>query len=149
MIIDRLEHLDHYQEVLPYIENALSALKKYEKNFEVNVRYPFEGGVIFFQEGTTKVLSDTQFESHTKHIDVQVVLKGSEYVALESLENVTSVIPYSEEKDVEKYTAETKHYMKISEGMVYVCYPWDIHKAVFHIGEALHFTKAVIKLEIN
>lgn len=49
---------------------------------------------------------------------------------------------------VEKYEGGMQHFMKITEGMAYVCFPWDGHKAVFHIDQPLEFTKAVIKLEV-
>ncbi|MMZ63273.1 hypothetical protein D1872_255180 [compost metagenome] len=78
-----------------------------------------------------------------------MVLKGSEYVALEDLSNLSVAIPYSEDRDVEKYAGATQHVMKITEGMAYVLFPWDAHKAIFHMDQPLAFTKAVIKLEVK
>ncbi|MGT2847091.1 YhcH/YjgK/YiaL family protein [Streptococcus massiliensis] len=149
MIIDSLEHLECYHTLLPNLANALKALDEHKNSWGTGVKYPFEGGFLFFQEGVTKPLVDSQFESHRRHIDVQVLLRGAEYVALEDLSKLSTIIPYSDERDVEKYQGETKHMMKISAGMVYVCFPWDGHKAVFHIDEPLEYQKAVIKLEIN
>lgn len=39
--------------------------------------------------------------------------------------------------------------MLITEGMAYICFPWDGHQAVFHVEQPLTFTKAVLKLAIN
>ncbi|MGT2929485.1 YhcH/YjgK/YiaL family protein [Streptococcus dentasini] len=149
MIIDRMERLEKYAAVLPHLTPALEAMETYKDSWETGVRYPFDGGVVFFQKGSTKPLVQAQFESHKKYIDVQIILAGAEYAALEDLSNLSVAIPYNDEKDVAKYSGETQHYMKISSGMAYVCFPWDGHKAVFHMEEPLTFTKAVIKLEID
>ena len=133
---------------MPKLPTALKVMEEHKENWKPEERYPFDGGVVFFQSGQTKALEDSQFEAHRKFVDVQVVLEGAEYVALEDLSNLEVVIPYSDERDVEKYIAETEHFMKITAGMAYVCFPWDGHKAVFHIDKPLKFTKAVIKLEI-
>lgn len=148
MIIDKLERISHYREVLPHIDQALTTLDSLSE-WQEGQRYPFEGGFLFFQKGTTRPLAESQFEAHRKYIDVQVVLNGSEFVAWEELAKLTVAIPYDPEKDVEKYAGATEHYMKVTAGMAYVCYPEDGHKAVFHLDEPQEFTKAVIKLAVN
>lgn len=148
MIIDKIDRLTDYQALLPKLPQALAAVKEHQDSFEEGVRYPFDGGVVFFQKGETKPLSEAQFEAHRKFIDVQLVLEGAEYMALTDHSEVEVAIPYDEGKDVEKYSGQTQHIMKVSAGMGYVCFPRDVHKAVFHLDESLAFTKAVIKLEI-
>lgn len=150
MIIDRINRLKYYSAVsgLEKIDTALSVIEQLQE-WEEGVHYPFDGGFIFFQKGVTKPLSESQFEAHKKYIDVQLVLAGSEYLALESVENVAVAVPYNPEKDVEKYNGATHHMMKINQGMGYICFPWDVHKAVFHTDQATTFTKAVIKLEVE
>lgn len=147
MIIDRFERLLNYRVILKNIDKALSKLEEIS-DWQEGKRYSFDGGFLFFQKGQTKRLVDAQFEAHERYIDVQILLKGAEYVALEDLKNLRVTIPYDPEKDVAKYDGETKHFMKVEEGMVYVCFPWDAHQAVFHIEQPLSFTKVVIKLEI-
>lgn len=147
MIIDHKERLVNYQAILRNIDKALTKLHELT-DWQEGQRYPFDGGFLFFQNGETKPLAQAQFEAHKKYIDVQVVLAGAEYVALEDLSNLSVAIPYSNERDVEKYDGPTNHVMKISQGMAYVCFPWDAHKAVFHLEQPLNFSKAVIKLEI-
>ncbi|EHJ57523.1 hypothetical protein HMPREF9318_00802 [Streptococcus urinalis FB127-CNA-2] len=148
MIIDRIERLVNYQAILKNINKALSKVDELESSCEEGVRYPFEGGFVFFQKGQTKAVADSQFEAHKKYIDVQLLLEGEEWLGLSDHNEVTVATPYSEEKDVEKYYGETLHSMKASRGMAYVCFPWDVHKAVFHMDQTSQFTKAVIKLEV-
>ncbi|MEX2805102.1 YhcH/YjgK/YiaL family protein [Streptococcus sp. H31] len=149
MIIDRAERLEYYQPILPKIKDALAVLEAHKDDWEAGVSYSFSGGRLFFQKGRTKPLELSQFEAHRKFIDVQFVLEGAEYVALEDLTELSIALPYQQEKDVEKYEGSVRHYMKITEGMAYVCFPWDAHRAVFHTDEELTFTKAVVKLAVE
>ncbi|WP_404996546.1 YhcH/YjgK/YiaL family protein [Caldifermentibacillus hisashii] len=148
MIIDALSMIDRYKELLPNIHDGIEKMESV-KDWKPGEKYIFESGYVFFQEGTTKPLEEAQFEAHRNYVDVQVVLKGNEYLAWSELTDLTEIIPYNTEKDVQKFVGENAHMMKISEGMVYICFPWDAHKAVFHMDQPLQFTKGVIKLKIN
>ena len=68
MIIDKIERLVDYQAILRNIDKALSTLESL-KDWEEDVRYPFEGGFVFFQKTGTKPLAESQFEAHRKYID--------------------------------------------------------------------------------
>ncbi|HFI0500848.1 TPA: YhcH/YjgK/YiaL family protein [Streptococcus suis] len=148
MIIDRIERLINYESLLPNLNNAFQAIEKIE-NREEGIRYPFDGGFLFFQSGHTKNLVDAQFEAHRKYIDVQLVLEGAEYVSLQDKSQVEVLLPYDRNRDVEKYVGEAQHTLFVNKGMGYVCFPWDIHQAVFHFEQPTYFEKVVIKLEIQ
>lgn len=148
MIIDTVTNLTHYTKLFPNISEALEAMNEI-KQPEFDKKYSFKGGYFFFQEGTTKPIAEALFEAHRKYVDLQIVLKGEEYLAWNKIDDLTETIPYSEEKDVQKFTGQDAHIMKMSEGMAYICFPWDGHKAVFHVDQPLHFKKAVIKLALN
>ncbi|MGT2799928.1 YhcH/YjgK/YiaL family protein [Streptococcus marmotae] len=148
MIIERIDCLVKYQALLKNIEAALAELDLRKNHFEEGVRYSFNGGFIFFQTGITKFRKEAKFETHRKYIDVQVILEGSEYLALADPSQLNTIISYDANKDVEKYEGEIRNYIRIDKGMAYVCFPWDAHQAVFHLQEPSYFKKAVIKLEI-
>lgn len=148
MIIDAFENLENYQNILPNLIVALDKMKSV-KNWVAGEKYAFSGGYVFFQEGVTKPLAEAQFEAHKKYIDVQVVLEGAEYLAWNKIDDLVETIPYQPEKDVQKFHGESLHTTRVSEGMAYVCFPWDGHQAVFHIEKPLRYKKAVIKLEIT
>ena len=149
MIIDAFENLGKYKDLLPNLTVALEKMNSM-KNGEVGEKYAFSGGYVFFQEGMTKPLAEAQFETHQKYVDVQVVLEGSEYLAWNKIDDLIENAPYQPEKDVQKFLGENLYTMKISSGMVYICFPWDGHQAVFHLGEeSLPYKKAIIKLEIT
>lgn len=148
MIIDAVTNLHHYTKLFPNIPEALEAMNGIEQQ-EFGKKYFFEGGYFFFQAGATKPIEETQFEAHRNFVDLQIVLEGEEYIAWNKIDDLTEAIPYNAERDVQKFTGKDKHKMKISEGMAYICFPWDGHKAVFHIDQPLHFKKAVIKLALD
>lgn len=148
MIIDHAANLSQYTKLFPAISAALEAMKQIEHQTP-GENYFFEGGYFFFQKGITKPLEDAQFEAHRKYADIQIVLAGEEYVAWNKLADLTEVLPYNAEKDVQKFTGKSAHRMKMSEGMAYICFPWDGHQAVFHVDQPLHFKKAVIKVALT
>lgn len=148
MIIDTLDQLEKYQKLLPNLSQGLEVLHQVQKP-QLDQRYPFDGGFVFFQEGQTKPLEEAQFEAHRLYVDVQVVLAGSEYLAWSKLADLTEMVAYDQEKDVQKFTGADQYVLKITEGMAYICFPWDGHKAVFHIQQPLSYRKAVIKLAFD
>jgi biofilm protein TabA len=148
MIIDAVANLHHYTKLFPNISEALEAMNRIEQQ-EFGKKYFFEGGYFFFQEGATKPIEESQFEAHRNYVDLQIVLEGEEYIAWNKIDDLTEAIPYNAERDVQKFTGKDAHKMKMSEGMAYICFPWDGHKAVFHVDQPLHFKKAVIKLALN
>ena len=148
MIIDAVANLHHYTNLFPNIPEALEAMNGIEQQ-EFGKKYFFEGGFFFFQEGATKPIEETQFEAHRNYVDLQIVLEGEEYIAWNKIDDLIEAIPYNAERDVQKFTGKDAHKMKMSEGMAYICFPWDGHKAVFHVDQPLYFKKAVIKLALD
>lgn len=125
-------------------------LKKYEEiktSLEIG-RYEFEGGFLMVQKGDTKPMKDGDFEAHIKYVDLQIVVAGSEEIAWCHMDNMVLSQAYNAEKDVHFFKAEEKHTMLITEGMFYIAFPHDGHKAVRHILEPKSFTKVIIKLPV-
>ncbi|GCF95084.1 hypothetical protein NRIC_29750 [Enterococcus florum] len=148
MIIDTFDRLEQYEKLLPKLPNALAAMAQIEEPL-LGQRYLFDGGFLFFQEGETKPSQTAQFEAHRKYVDVQLVLSGNEYLAWSKLEDLTESTAYDQEKDVQKFSGAEQHVLKMTKGSAYICFPWDGHKAVFHIERPLNFRKAVIKLDFD
>ncbi len=144
MIIDHIDHLMHYEALLPGLKNAAAFLAGLT-DFQTG-RHEFDGGYLMIQKGLTKPLQEGTFEAHRNYIDVQILLEGSEEVAWADLRNLTSVIPYNAEKDVERFFGPHDHVIKVTEGMFYVAFPQDGHQAVSHIAAEQSYKKIVVKL---
>lgn len=146
MIIDKIDNIRMYSSLLHHLEEGLQAVEALEKP-EVG-RYEFEGGFFMVQKGCTKPLEEGTFEAHRKYVDIQIILEGSEEVAWQDLNDLTTAIEYNPEKDAERLTGNFDHVMKITEGMFYIAFPHDGHKPVSHTKEQQEFTKIVMKLPV-
>lgn len=146
VIFDLIENLDEYISLNPKIANGLEKLNEVEIDY--NKRFDFDGGYLFFQEGTTTHIDEGTFEAHKKYIDIQIVLDGSEYVAWAPINQLVVDVEYNAEKDVVRLNGSPKAITKINKGMAYICLPHDGHKALKYINKATKYNKAVIKIEI-
>ncbi|WP_175074703.1 MULTISPECIES: YhcH/YjgK/YiaL family protein [Terribacillus] len=146
MIFDLIENLVEYNSLNPKIGNGLKKFNEIEIDY--NKRFEFDGGYLFFQEGTTTHIDEGTFEAHKKYIDIQIVLDGSEYVAWAPIDQLEVDVAYNVEKDVVRLNGNPETTMKINKGMAYICLPHDGHKALKYIDKATNYKKAVIKIEI-
>ncbi|MEH6927735.1 YhcH/YjgK/YiaL family protein, partial [Priestia megaterium] len=69
MIIDLIENLDEYRSINPRLSIGLEKLNGVEIDY--NKRFDFDGGYLFFQEGTTNTIDEGTFEAHKKYMDIQ------------------------------------------------------------------------------
>ncbi|PAD22979.1 YhcH/YjgK/YiaL family protein [Terribacillus saccharophilus] len=146
MIFDIIENLNKYVSLNPKIGNGLEKLNEVEIDY--NKRFDFDGGYLFFQEGTTTHIDKGTFEAHRNYIDIQIVMDGSEYIAWAPTAQLVVDVEYNAEKDVVRLEGSPKTTMKINKGMAYICLPHDGHKALKYIDKATTYKKAVIKIEI-
>lgn len=146
MIFDLIENLVEYNSLNPKIGNGLKKFNEIEIDY--NKQFEFDGGYLFFQEGTTTHIDEGTFEAHKKYIDIQIVLDGSEYVAWAPIDQLEVDVAYNVEKDVVRLNGNPETTMKINKGMAYICLPHDGHKALKYIDKATNYKKAVIKIEI-
>ncbi|PAD36169.1 hypothetical protein CHH48_06145 [Terribacillus saccharophilus] len=146
VIFDLRENLVEYNSLNPKIGNGLKKFNEIEIDY--NKRFEFDGGYLFFQEGTTTHIDEGTFEAHKNYIDIQIVLDGSEYVAWAPIDQLEVDVAYNVEKDVVRLNGNPETTMKINKGMAYICLPHDGHKALKYIDKATNYKKAVIKIEI-
>lgn len=87
MIIDNVKNIPKYAALLPQLKRVPEILANADLS-QAN-RVDFEGGFYFVQKGTTKHIKDTVFETHEEYIDVQILLKGKEYMGWDIRPNLT------------------------------------------------------------
>ncbi|MGL5433949.1 MAG: YhcH/YjgK/YiaL family protein [Lachnospiraceae bacterium] len=146
MIVDKLENIMFYNNMVNHLETAMEAIKNWR---ELDIgKYPFEGGFFMIQKGQTKFIEEGTFEAHRKYLDIQIVVEGSEEVAWADIGDLSVEIPYNEEKDAERLNGPKDHTMLITEGMFYIAFPHDAHKPISHTKKEQHYTKIVIKLPV-
>lgn len=145
MILDKIENYHKYEAMVKNLKNGIDFIRI---SGELPVgRYEFEGGFALVQEGETSPRQEGQFETHRNYIDVQYMAKGSELLEWNALSQMTVTTPYQPERDIEFQKGEGV-VMKITEGMFYIMFPEDAHKACCHDNDKTSYRKIVVKCKI-
>ena len=98
----------------------------------------------------TKNREDCFFESHKKYIDIQYMVKGEEIMDVSSLDELTILNPYDQEKDVIKYSSKNNFSsLCIKEKELAIFYPNDAHQPCVKVDENKLIYKAVIKIPVE
>ncbi len=145
MIIDNLENAEKYTILNPDFKLVFDFIKNNDlKNLECG-RHDLRGNEVFFnlQEYETKPLQ--KLEAHKKYIDIQVVIKGEEYMGWTNINNTSVAEQYNDEKDVmflngdvDKIKADNKTFL--------IFYPEDAHMPALCIGSPKYVKKAIFKI---
>lgn len=146
MLIQNLEQLRKNSAWLPHLEDALICLARNEDT-PAPARFDFPGGYMMLQEGMTRDIVEGDFEAHRNYLDVQVLLEGIESVEWNDISRLQLSVPYDQEKDKVMYAGRGAR-ITFDSGTCYVCWPEDGHKACRHIGQPIHYRKAIIKLAL-
>ncbi|MCR5536965.1 MAG: YhcH/YjgK/YiaL family protein [Succinivibrio sp.] len=147
MILDKTTNIKLYASLLPNLQAALDKIASLGTNPEPG-RYEFEGGFFMVQKGTTNPVENGDFEAHRKYIDVQIIFSGSELVVWDDIDCLKTTEVYNAEKDREMLAGKVEHIYRIDEGMFWVAFPSDAHKACKHQGSPNEFGKYVVKLPV-
>lgn len=142
MIFDTLENLGKYPS-LSRVKNFLD-----EQNGKVleNGKYEIdEDCYVSILEYETGVGKD--FESHREYIDVQIVLRGREYIFVQDIHQGTLITNYNKENDVVFYTVnDAKAYVLDGNNFIVLDVD-DLHKACVAIDESIKVKKYVFKIK--
>ncbi len=116
--------------------------------------YPIMGGTLFAKviEPTTMRREETVCEAHRKFIDLQVILKGEEYVDVYHTPDLTVKTPYNPETDVEFFEIPeiVDARVKLKPGNFAVFFPDDAHVPLIMTGsEPTPLKICVIKMDVD
>ena len=96
----------------------------------------------------TKTEEDGFWESHIKFIDVQVMLHGEEYIAINNIYGLESE-GYKESDDFCAYRGDELTRILFRKNDVLVFYPEDAHKTSLKVVESKLVKKVVFKVDVN
>ena len=148
MIIDYIHRFKLYSRNIPELYDAVKFAEKVQKEDLPAGRYPLGDNYALVQEGTTRPFSEGKFEVHKKYLDVQILIKGYEYMEYADLTNLVPDIIYDEQKDVEFLNGKG-YPLLVKPGMFYVVYPCDGHKPGCHDTIPFHYKKVIVKIRID
>ena len=103
----------------------------------------------------TKSENEKFWESHKKYLDVQIMINGTEKVAINDIRDM-EVKSFDEEKDLTILEGDKAFDIIMKTGDVLVFFPNDVHKPELKVSEnddsgniRKIVTKVVFKIEIN
>ena len=103
----------------------------------------------------TKKENDKFWESHKKYLDIQIMINGTEKVAINDIRDM-EVKSFDEEKDLTILEGDKAFDIIMKTGDVLVFFPNDVHKPELNVSEnddsgniRKIVTKVVFKIEIN
>ncbi|MBE6755960.1 MAG: DUF386 domain-containing protein [Ruminococcaceae bacterium] len=152
MIFDTLKNMNYYVKMMPELEEIKSFLGEYMKGEMSMERIDLDGDRLFASPATyvPKNHEGAEYESHVKYADVQVVLKGKEYIGVTPLDTCTVTKPFEDGGDIAFYTSETGTLCLLEEGYFLVLYPQDAHMPCLKVDDSgEEVTKIVFKVRIE
>jgi YhcH/YjgK/YiaL family protein len=147
MIIDQLNLLEKYTHLHPgfkkavdFIEsNDLDTLTLGETTIDESLRI-----IVIHDDLVAKETSIAAFECHNKHIDIQIILEGSETIGWKPRNTCLSPKgEYNAEKDVLFFNDDPDMYFQLHKGQFGIYFPNDVHAPMIGVGR---IKKIVMKL---
>ncbi|MDB5232472.1 MAG: hypothetical protein JWN76_3277 [Chitinophagaceae bacterium] len=131
-----------------YWDEAFAFLKTHDMNTIAKGKYPIDGDYVFatVTEDPTKDYDKTNWESHRKYVDLQLIISGEEKMGVIPLSKAQVIKEYDEKKDVANYQAEGKVYSGTA-GTFFLFFPTDAHRPNITPGGNKPDKKIVIKIK--
>ena len=96
----------------------------------------------------TKPENECSWESHLKYIDVQIMIKGREYIAFNNIRNLKKT-KFDEEKDFIGHEGPELFRVLLEDGDVLILDPEDGHMPGIKSEEIIPVKKIVYKIDVN
>lgn len=146
MIYDKLENAKQYQFNSPSLMAAMHDLL--QLNMSADDKAPFRK---LLNKFSTSQKSEKKAEFHKQHIDIHVVLDGTEYVEVGHIDTLTITDEYSETNDIGfGYLDQSSKFTGyLRPGYFLLCFPWDAHLVGAHEVEQSEVTKVVYKIKVD
>lgn len=152
MIVDRIEHLSRYTNMMKSGESVEQFLN-FARVGKLGVGacdIPETDCKAIFQVYETQQVEACRWESHRKYVDIQCIREGSEVVRWTSTNNLVPDGGYQPEKDAEYYRYDPiGDAVTLHAGWFALFFPGEGHMAKVAAGEPETVTKIVIKVPVK
>ncbi|WP_026709030.1 YhcH/YjgK/YiaL family protein [Flavobacterium frigidarium] len=148
MILDKIGNYKLYAGITERLAKGFEFIINNDLVAMASGTYDIEDKAIFaiVQEYDTKEEKDCVLEGHTKYIDIQYIIEGSELMGVTTKRD-QKVVTSDLDKDYTFYEGETA-YIKLTEGMFTVFFPDDLHRPSVQDGKSSKVKKVVVKVQI-
>ena len=151
MVFDTLAQADRYTALSPRFAKAFAYLRHFAPDTAPG-RQEIAGEEVYasVQRHFTKPLSEKQFESHRRYIDIQYVHTGRELIYWAPLPLLTNVtMPYDEKGDAALYSVPADGVpIQVRAGQFVILWPQDGHAPSCAWDQPAEVGKVVVKVLI-
>lgn len=103
-----------------------------------------------FAEYTTKDIEESVYESHKEYIDIQYIVSGQEYIAVnKNIASLTITKAYDKEKDYMNYAYDGSKMLLANNHRFFIFFPSDVHMPCVKVTENANVKKLVIKVKFD
>lgn len=97
-----------------------------------------------------KKIEESYYESHRNYIDIQYLLSGREYIAVnKNIGWLKITKPYDEEKDYMNYEYDDQKLLLANQESFFIFFPTDAHMPSVRVSKKDKVKKLVIKVRYN
>ena len=128
------------------IYDTLKNLSKYPSLVRVKKFLDKQNGTIL-DDGKYETGAGKDFEAHREYIDVQIVLRGREYIFVQDIKQGISTTEYDAQKDIIFYKSNDAKAYILDGSNFLVLDVDDLHKPGVAIDESMKVKKYVFKIK--
>jgi YhcH/YjgK/YiaL family protein len=148
MVIDKIENSSLYANLTERLAKGFEFIKNTDLVQIESGTYEIDNKAIFaiVQDYDTKEIKDCVLEGHTKYIDIQYIIQGTELMGVVTKNN-QKAISSDLDKDYTFYEGETS-FIRVEKGMFTVFFPDDLHMPCVQVGKSSRVKKVVVKVQV-
>jgi YhcH/YjgK/YiaL family protein len=150
VILDRLDRSNFYARLGTRFAAGFRYLRSIDLNALEDGWHSVQGSdvVALVQTYHTRPIDEGRWESHRRHADIQLVVRGSERMGAAPLSDLKVLPPYDPEKDVEFHAgdASSGQIITVSAGEFALFLPHDLHMPGLQIDGPAEVKKVVVKI---
>jgi len=148
MIYDNIRNIDNYMGISSNLDNAFYNLKTMDISTLKPGKNEIIGDKLFVMlfDYTTIDPSEAVYEAHKKYVDIQLVLKGHEYIRCFPKNEAEVTQSYDEKGDVELFKISDGLDLLLRPGNFVLYMPEEIHAPKIKTTDSSEITKVVLKI---
>lgn len=147
MIFDKIENIEQYRGLHHRIDKVIDFLKRTDISEYEKGRYAIDNDDIYVNVDAyyTKSKECAKLEAHKKYIDLQLMIKGEEYIGYAPLVDQPVIAEYAVNTDVAFFEGNYSS-ICLEAGMFAILFPQDLHAPCIRVNEESFVHKAVFKI---
>ncbi len=147
MIYDTLDNLNQYTGLFENLDTAINFIENTDLSTLPLGKTQIDGDNVFVSifDVETKLTEDVNFETHSKYMDLQCDIEGTELCEV-ALGDIKEIKAYSEESDIAFYESELSCALILNPERFAIFMIEEPHKPTLRTADCERVKKAVFKI---